>query len=97
MVLAHGYIDPAVYVRGRGTTRERGYLAERGFVALHVDYRNHAESDDDPRVNTAARLGYAADVIAAVRRAGPARPSARCDGGACPDVMGMPGPNRRFS
>ena len=48
-------------------TRERGFLADRGFVALHVDYRNHAESTDDPRVETAVRLGYSADVIAAAR------------------------------
>ena len=48
VVLAHGYIDPANYVRGQGMTRERGYLAARGYIALHVDYRNHAESDDDP-------------------------------------------------
>ena len=67
VVLAHGYIDPAFYVRGQGMTRERGFLAERGFVALHVDYRNHAESTDDPRVDTAVRLGYSADVIAAVK------------------------------
>ncbi len=67
VVLAHGYIDPAYYVRGQGMTRERGFLADRGFVALHVDYRNHAESTDDPRVETAVRLGYSADVIAAVR------------------------------
>ncbi len=67
VVLAHGYIDPAVYVQGQGMTRERGFLAERGFVALHVDYRNHAGSDDDPRVETAVRLGYAADVVAAAR------------------------------
>ncbi|MDR7253119.1 dipeptidyl aminopeptidase/acylaminoacyl peptidase [Nocardioides sp. BE266] len=66
VVLAHGYIDPAYYVRGQGMTRERGFLAERGYVALHVDYRNHAESTDDPRVETAVRLGYSADVIAAV-------------------------------
>lgn len=66
VVLAHGYIDPDVYVRGQGMTRERGFLADRGFVALHVDYRNHAESDDDPRVQTAVRLGYSADVLAAV-------------------------------
>jgi dipeptidyl aminopeptidase/acylaminoacyl peptidase len=65
VVLAHGYIDPAHYVRGQGMTRERGFLAQRGFVALHVDYRNHAESTDDPRIETAVRLGYAADVIAA--------------------------------
>ncbi|WP_224275835.1 alpha/beta hydrolase family protein [Nocardioides lacusdianchii] len=67
VVLAHGYIDPAIYVRGQGMTRERGFLAERGFVALHVDYRNHAESTDDPRVETAVRLGYSADVVAAAR------------------------------
>ena len=67
VVLAHGYIDPAFYVRGQGMTRERGFLADRGFVALHVDFRNHAESTDDPRVETAVRLGYSADVIAAAR------------------------------
>ena len=67
VVLAHGYIDPGIYVRGQGMTRERGFLAERGFVALHVDYRNHAESTDDPRVETAVRLGYSADVVAAAR------------------------------
>jgi dienelactone hydrolase len=67
VVLAHGYIDPAVYVRGQGMTRERGFLAQQGYVALHVDYRNHAESSDDPRIETAVRLGYAADVVAAAR------------------------------
>jgi len=67
VVLAHGYIDPAVYERGQGMTRERGYLAARGYIALHVDYRNHAESDDDPRYQTRMRLGYSADVIAAVK------------------------------
>ena len=67
VVLAHGYIDPAAYVRGQGMTRERGFLAQRGFVALHVDYRNHAESTDDPRVEQAVRLGYSADVVAAVQ------------------------------
>ncbi|NYE38942.1 dienelactone hydrolase [Nocardioides cavernae] len=66
VVLAHGYIDPAYYVRGQGMTRERGFLAQRGYVALHVDYRNHAESSDDPRVETAVRLGYAADAVAAL-------------------------------
>ena len=67
MVLAHGYIDPATYVRGQGMTRERGYLASRGFIALHVDYRNHAESDDDPLYQVRMRLGYSADVINAVK------------------------------
>jgi uncharacterized protein len=67
VVLAHGYIDPAFYVRGQGMTRERGYLASRGYIALHVDYRNHAESDDDPNYQNRMRLGYTADVINAVK------------------------------
>jgi dipeptidyl aminopeptidase/acylaminoacyl peptidase len=66
VVLAHGYIDPAIYERGQGMTRERGYLAAHGYVALHVDYRNHAESDEDPLLQTRMRLGYSADVINAV-------------------------------
>ena len=67
VVLAHGYIDPAYYERGQGMTRERGYLASRGYIALHVDYRNHAESDDDPDYQVNMRLGYSADVINAVK------------------------------
>lgn len=67
VVLAHGYIDPAIYVRGQGMTRERGYLASRGYIALHVDYRNHAESDDAPDGESDLRLGYAADVVNAVK------------------------------
>jgi dipeptidyl aminopeptidase/acylaminoacyl peptidase len=67
VVLAHGYIDPAIYVRGQGMTRERGYLAAQGYVALHVDYRNHAESDDDPQLQARMRLGYTADVVNAVK------------------------------
>lgn len=67
VVLAHGYIDPDVYVRGQGMTRERGYLAARGYIAMHVDYRNHAESDDDPRLAIHMELGYSADVINAVK------------------------------
>lgn len=67
VVLAHGYIDPAIYVRGQGMTRERDYLANRGYIALHVDYRNHARSDDDPLFQVRMRLGYSADVINAVK------------------------------
>lgn len=67
VVLAHGYIDPAVYERGQGMTRERGYLAARGYIAFHVDYRNHGESDVDRRYQVRMRLGYSADVINAVK------------------------------
>jgi dipeptidyl aminopeptidase/acylaminoacyl peptidase len=66
VVLAHGYIDPAVYVQGQGMTRERGYLADRGYIALHVDYRNHANSDDDPEALRQLYRGYATDVLGAV-------------------------------
>lgn len=66
VVLAHGYIDPAVYESGQGMTRERSFLADRGMVALHVDYRGHAGSDADPSGGTDARMGYAVDVVSAV-------------------------------
>ncbi len=66
VVLAHGYIDPAVYVRGQGMPRERRLLAAAGYIALHVDYRNHAESDDDPALARTMRLGYSVDVLNAV-------------------------------
>ena len=72
VVLAHGYIDPDFYVRGQGMTRERGVLASRGFVAFHVDYRAHAESDGtEEQAEREVRLGYVADVVnaaAALRR-----------------------------
>jgi dipeptidyl aminopeptidase/acylaminoacyl peptidase len=66
LVLAHGYIDPAVYQSGQGLRREQAYLAGRGYAVLHVDYRNHAGSDDDPRNDVDMRLGYTEDVINAV-------------------------------
>lgn len=63
VVLAHGYIDPDEYWSGQGFRREQDWLARNGYVALHVDYRNHAGSDDDPRNDINLRIGYAADVI----------------------------------
>ena len=65
-MLAHGYIDPDIYTNGRGMMREQDYLARRGYVVLHVDYRNHAQSDDDPNADRRLRLGYTEDVINAV-------------------------------
>jgi dipeptidyl aminopeptidase/acylaminoacyl peptidase len=67
LVLAHGYIDPAVYASGQGLMREQDWLARAGYVTLHVDYRNHAGSDDDPASELRLRLGYTEDVINAVR------------------------------
>ena len=66
LVLAHGYIDPAIYTNGRGMMREQDWLARRGYVVLHVDYRNHAQSSDDPNADRRLRLGYTEDVINAV-------------------------------
>jgi len=72
LFLNHGYIDPAIYTNGRGLKREQDYLVRRGYVVIHSDYRNHAESDDDPENEINFRLGYSEDIInaiAAVRRA----------------------------
>jgi len=63
VVLAHGYIDPAVYWSGQGFRREQDALARNGYVALHVDYRNHAGSSDDPDNDLLMRLGYAEDIL----------------------------------
>jgi dipeptidyl aminopeptidase/acylaminoacyl peptidase len=66
LILAHGYIDPDIYVTGQGLRREQDYLAREGYAVLHVDYRNHAGSTDDPRNEADMRLGYTEDVINAV-------------------------------
>jgi uncharacterized protein len=66
LVLAHGYIDPAVYQTGQGLRREQDWLARAGYAVLHVDYRNHAGSDRDPRADEELRLGYTVDVVNAV-------------------------------
>jgi dipeptidyl aminopeptidase/acylaminoacyl peptidase len=63
VVLAHGYIDPRVYVSGQGFRREQDWLARRGYVTLHTDYRNHASSSKDPNSDINMRIGYAEDVI----------------------------------
>ena len=63
VVLAHGHIEPSAYVTGQGFIREQDWLARNGYIALHVDYRNHAGSDDDPKNEVTMRIGYAADVI----------------------------------
>ncbi|MDO9486706.1 MAG: alpha/beta fold hydrolase [Actinomycetota bacterium] len=63
VVLAHGHIEPSVYVTGQGFRREQDWLARNGYIALHVDYRNHAGSAKDPDSESSMRIGYAADVI----------------------------------
>jgi dipeptidyl aminopeptidase/acylaminoacyl peptidase len=74
IVLNHGYIDPDVYTTGRGFERSHDFLSRRGFATVHIDYRNHAGSDDDPKNDLRLRLGYTEDainVVLAIRRSGP--------------------------
>ncbi|HLD25827.1 MAG TPA: alpha/beta fold hydrolase, partial [Candidatus Andersenbacteria bacterium] len=66
LLLNHGHIDTSVYTNGRGLKREQDYLAQQGYVVIHSDYRNHANSDDDPGADHRFRLGYAEDVINAI-------------------------------
>ncbi len=66
LILNHGYIDPAIYINGRGLKREQDFFARSGFAVIHPDYRNHAFSDKDPHATTNFRLGYTKDVIGAV-------------------------------
>ena len=67
LVLAHGHIEPSIYVNGQGMRREQDWLARAGFVVLHTDYRNHAFSSRDPSSEREMRLGYTIDTINAVR------------------------------
>ena len=63
VVLAHGYVDPAVYTNGQTMLRERDHLARQGYITLHIDYRNHAQSSKDPGSGANMRLGYTEDAI----------------------------------
>ena len=67
LVLNHGYINPRTYFPGQGMPREQDYLARQGYVVLHVDYRNHAGSDEDDDVDHELRLPYTVDTINAVK------------------------------
>jgi len=66
LFLNHGHIDTKIYTNGRGLKREQDYLARRGFAVLHSDYRNHADSSEDPEADVNFRLGYVEDVINAI-------------------------------
>jgi dipeptidyl aminopeptidase/acylaminoacyl peptidase len=67
VVLAHGWTDPRRYRSGAMLTRERELLAEHGFVALQIDYRNHAGSTREPGGTVPRPLGYPEDLVNAVR------------------------------
>ena len=68
IIANHGYIDPAIYTRGRGLKREQDHLARRGFAVLHPDYREHAQSDPSPNRTDVydGMLEYSMDVINAI-------------------------------
>lgn len=63
VVLAHGYVPIDQYTNGATMLRERDHLARHGYVTLHIDYRNHAQSSDDPNLDTDLRTGYVKDAI----------------------------------
>lgn len=63
VVLAHGYVPIEEYTNGATMLRERDYLARQGYITVHIDYRNHAQSGDDPDNGANLRIGYAADAI----------------------------------
>ena len=62
-MLAHGHVPLEEYTNGATMLRERDYLARQGYVTLHIDYRNHAQSGDDPDNGANLRVGYAIDAI----------------------------------
>ena len=66
LVLAHGHIEPSIYVTGQGLRREQDRMAREGYVVLHTDYRGHAGSDPATELAVETRLGYTRDVVNAV-------------------------------
>ena len=74
VVMAHGYVDPAVYFSGATLEREQAYLADAGYVVVQTDYRNHGGSFTERRGRTVRRpKGYAEDLINLVRAVRSAR------------------------
>ena len=67
VVLAHGWTLPERYTSGSMMERERRTLAANGFVALQIDYRNHAGSSREEDGFVRRPLGYPEDLVNAVR------------------------------
>jgi dipeptidyl aminopeptidase/acylaminoacyl peptidase len=67
VVLAHGWTLPQRYTSGSMLERERAALAANGFVALQIDYRNHAGSSVEGDGFVRRPLGYPEDLVNAVR------------------------------
>jgi dipeptidyl aminopeptidase/acylaminoacyl peptidase len=67
VVAAHGFHLPERYHTQDVLRREVTYLTARGYVVLVPDYRNHGRSDRESSAAVAHPLGYAEDLINAVR------------------------------
>ncbi len=66
VVTVHGWRHPGQYTSGSGLVREENALARAGFAVLHPDLRNHGGSTVERGSANPDRVGYPADVIAAV-------------------------------
>lgn len=66
LILNHGYYDPKTYRSGEGLSREQDFFAKNGYITLSTDYRDHAQSDIDPRNEVRPRAGYVEDSINAI-------------------------------
>lgn len=66
VVAVHGWRPPGQYIRGSGLLREENALVRAGFAVLHPDLRNYGGSTVEQGSASRSRVGYPADVIAAV-------------------------------
>jgi fermentation-respiration switch protein FrsA (DUF1100 family) len=66
LVLNHGYIDPAGLHQRARPRAGTGLPRPAGVRRAAQDYRNHAQSNDDPDSDLRLRLGYTEDVVNAV-------------------------------
>ncbi len=60
IILAHGWVDPALYKTTAYSSRYAAALAEAGYIAIHPDLRGYAASPDAPNL---LGIGDAIDVL----------------------------------
>lgn len=48
VIMIRGYVDPAEYETGMGTSRAGEYFAQNGFITLAPDFLGYGGSDDPP-------------------------------------------------
>lgn len=66
VVIVHGFVDPATYVRGGELQREQDYLARAGYIVLYPDLRGLAGSDAPPSGPPDLDMGSVEDVVNAI-------------------------------